>query len=334
MSFGVILSPSGTTANNMRSRTEMVTTQLEGSDFDDESDFEDSEEDWQPAKGEQKAKKVKSSPGRAGKKSSPPSEKNGTGRKRGGGRKPSTATSRKSKKKSPSSDEEEPEVSEQDDDEEEDFEPESLPTPAKKVKQTIKKTKQDGGHTSVTPVSIIKAEPTTSAVTTPKPVPLQRKVVTPLKSFPDKYGFLNLHIFKGDLKDGIVNNPQVCLWRRDGSSLLQKYLRDKTVDSELPQFNSSMVYSCWEDKRANEYIEIKVRCLEQSKQVRVELINVGELEVQSRAEYESYVAEHGVPDQRNTSNAGNSQDGTDDEDEEYEDNEGEEGEESEGAEEE
>lgn len=77
-----------------------------------------------------------------------------------------------------------------------------------------------------------------------------------------------------------------------------------------------------------------MRCIEQSKQVRVELTNVDELEEQSRAEYESFVAEHGVPEQRSTSNAGNSQDGTDDEDEEFEDNEGEEGEESEGAEEE
>lgn len=328
----------------MRSRTEMVTTQLEGSDFDDESDFEDSEEDWQPAKGDPKTKKLKASPasGRAGKKSSPPrgsAGKNGGGggRKRGGrgGRKPSATARRSNKKKAPSSDEEEPEVSEQEEEEaEEDYsEPEPVQPPlAKKMKQTPKKADQDGGHTSVT--TVIKAEPTTSAVASPKPVPLQRKVVTPLKSFPDKFGFLNLHIFKGDLKDGIVNNPQVCLWRRDGSSLLQKYLRDKTVDTELPQFNSSMVYSCWEDKRANEYIEVKVRCIEQSKQVRVELTNVDELEEQSRAEYESFVAEHGVPEQRSTSNAGNSQGGTDDEDEEFEDNEGEEGEESEGAEEE
>lgn len=40
----------------MRSRTELVTHQLEGSDFEDESDFEDSEEDWRPAKGEQVSK--------------------------------------------------------------------------------------------------------------------------------------------------------------------------------------------------------------------------------------------------------------------------------------
>lgn len=301
----------------MRSRTEMVTTQLEGSEFEDESDFEDSEEDWQPAKGEQKQKKIKS-PGRA-KKS--PTGRNGAKKR---GRKPA----RKPKKKQ-SSDEDEPEVSEDDD-----FsEPEPAPTPVKKAKPTPKK-EPETGHTSVTPVSIVKAEPTTSVVSTSKPVPLQRKVVTPLKSFPDKYGFLNLYIFKGDLKDGILNNQQVCLWRRDGSSLLQKYLRDKTVATDLPQFNSSMVYSCWEDKRANEYIEVKVRCIEQSKQIRVELTNVEELEAQSHADYESYVAEHGVPDNRNTSGNQSQDDGTEDDefeeqDEEELENEGEEGEESE-----
>lgn len=307
----------------MRSRTEMVTTQLEGSDFDDESDFEDSEEDWQPAKGEQKPKKVKS-PGRASKKSSP-TGKNGAKKR---ARKP---VARKPKKK-PSSDEEEPEVSEAE--EFSDPEPEPVSSPPKKVKPSPKKVpaEEDGGHTSVTPVSIIKSEPTTSSPAS-KPVPLQRKVVTQLKSFPDKFGFLNLYIFKGDLKEGIINNPQVCLWRRDGSSLLQKYLRDKTIDTDLPQFNSSMVYSCWEDKRANEYIEVKVRCIEQSKQVRVELTNVDELEAQSQAEYEGYVAEHGVPEHR-SGTAGDSQEGTEDDDEVYEhDEEDEEAEESEAEEE-
>lgn len=33
----------------MRSRTELVTVKLEGSEFeDDQTDFEDSEDDWQP----------------------------------------------------------------------------------------------------------------------------------------------------------------------------------------------------------------------------------------------------------------------------------------------
>lgn len=283
----------------MRSRTELVTTQLEGSEFEDDSDFEDSEEDWRPAKGEQKPKKLKTT-GR-GRKSAGGS-KNGSATKRG--RKPS----KKAKKKS----------SEEELSDEDTSEPE--PVPAKKSRKPAKKSvesnvsandyedyEDDSGPPEPTETVVLKSEPSSTSTlsspakaavtagTTPKPQPLQRKVVTPVKSFPDKCGYLNLFIFKGDLKDGILDNPQVCLWRRDGSSLLQKYLRDKTVQSETPQFNSSMVYSCWEDKRSNEYLEVKVRCLEQSKQIRVELTDVDELEAKSKQEYDSYVATYGTP---------------------------------------
>lgn len=256
----------------MRNRTELVTTQLEGSEFEDESDFEDSEEDWKPAKGEQKPRKIKT--GRT-KKLSPKASKKRT-------RKPA-----KKRKKDSSIDESAS-----------DSDPSSHISPKKKSKivenETILTSLPD---TSAELESLVKAEPTTSVtpIQYSKIQPLQRKSTSTLRSFPDKCGFLNLYIFKGDLKDGIINNTQVCLWRRDGSSLLQKYLRDKTVDSDIPRYNSSMVYSCWEDKRADEYLEVKVRCIEQTKQVRVELTNVEELEGRSRKEYEDYVNLYGIP---------------------------------------
>lgn len=317
----------------MRSRTELVTTQLEGSDFDDESDFEDSEEDWQPAKGEPKPKKV-GSPGRARKSGS--SSKNGSAKKRT--RKPA-----KKPKKKASSDEDEPE----DDISEDEFpEPDQEPSPAKQPKKTSKKPAeiifQSVAVPSPVTESVVKSElkfearpePTTSA--SPKPQPLQRKIVAPVKPVTDRCGFMNLFVFKGDLKDGILNNPQVCLWRRDGSSLLQKYLRDKTVDSAIPQFNSSMVYSCWEDKRADEYLELKVRCLDQTKQIRVELTNIDELEAKSTAEYDSYVTVYGVPPVRTNTKDGHNpnqaiEDDEDDDEEEDDLEDGEEGEESEDA---
>nr|XP_029709741.1 uncharacterized protein LOC115255757 [Aedes albopictus] len=291
----------------MRSRTELVTHQLEGSDFEDESDFEDSEEDWRPAKGEQKPKKIKTA-GRG--------RKSAGGSKNGGSAKRGRRQSRKVKKQS--SDEEE--LSDEDVSEPE-------PTPPKKSRKSAKRSADMNASSDAyqsaseapqpTETVVLKSEPTTSMYgnadvsPAPKPQPLQRKVATPVKSFPDKGGYLNLFIFKGDLKEGIVNSTQVCLWRRDGSSLLQKYLRDKTVQSELPQFNSSMVYSCWEDKRANEYLEVKVRCLEQSKQIRVELTDVEELEAKSKDEYDSYVATYGTPVPRSSAAQ---QDDDDDED--------------------
>lgn len=306
----------------MRSRTELVTTQLEGSDFDDESDFEDSEEDWQPAKGEQKPKKVKPVGGR-GRKS--------TGGNKNGAKKRGRKPTKKSKK---NSSDEEDNISDDDT-----SEPESAParkprkTPKKSADSNVSPTDQPSGSPgSQSPGTAVKPEPTTSTPSpAAKPQPLQRKIVTPLKSFPDKGGFLNLFIFKGDLKDGIVNNAQVCLWRRDGSSLLQKYLRDKTVSANVPQFNSSMVYSCWEDRRADEYLEVKVRCLEQSKQIRVELTDIDELEAKSREEYDNYVATYGTPVPRsnktrdgnnpNDAGAADGAGGDDDEDDDDDDDE-------------
>lgn len=98
------------------------------------------------------------------------------------------------------------------------------------------------------------------------------------KNFPDKQGFLSLYIFRGDLVHGIKANENLCLWRRDGSSLLQKYLRDK--NSTEVQWSPSMVYSCWEDRRKDEYLEVKVLCKGDLKNSNVTIVNLDELEQQ------------------------------------------------------
>lgn len=98
------------------------------------------------------------------------------------------------------------------------------------------------------------------------------------KNFPDKQGFLSLYIFRGDLVNGIKANENLCLWRRDGSSLLQKYLRDK--NSTEVQWSPSMVYSCWEDRRKDEYLEVKVLCKGDLKNSNVTIVNLEELEQQ------------------------------------------------------
>ena len=84
-------------------------------------------------------------------------------------------------------------------------------------------------------------------------------------------------------------------------SLHFRYLRDKSVIGD-PQYTSSMVYSCWEDRRADEYLEIKVKCIDLAKQIRVELTNTEELESISRDTYEKHVAVHGLPPPRNKKN--------------------------------
>lgn len=96
------------------------------------------------------------------------------------------------------------------------------------------------------------------------------------KNFPDKQGYLSLYIFRGDLVNGIRANENLCLWRRDGSSLLQKYLRDKN-NSEV-QWSPSMVYSCWEDRRKDEYLEVRVLCKGDLKNSNVTIVDLEELE--------------------------------------------------------
>lgn len=98
------------------------------------------------------------------------------------------------------------------------------------------------------------------------------------KNFPDKQGFLSLYIFRGDLVNGIRANQDLCLWRRDGSSLLQKYLRDK--NSSECQWSPSMVYSCWEDRRKDEYLEVKVLCKGDLKNSNVTIVDLDTLEEQ------------------------------------------------------
>lgn len=105
------------------------------------------------------------------------------------------------------------------------------------------------------------------------------------KNFPDKQGFLSLYIFRGDLVNGIRANDNLCLWRRDGSSLLQKYLRDK--NSSECQWSPSMVYSCWEDRRKDEYLEVKVLCKGDLKNSNVTIVDLDNLEEQCVRERDS-----------------------------------------------
>lgn len=65
------------------------------------------------------------------------------------------------------------------------------------------------------------------------------------RSVPDKDGKFELYIFKNDLTEDFKNDPKLCMWRRDGSSLLQKYIREKDEDGKTDEliFNGSSVVS-------------------------------------------------------------------------------------------
>jgi len=103
------------------------------------------------------------------------------------------------------------------------------------------------------------------------------------RNFPDRQGVFSLYAYKGDLKNGLRANTNICLWRRDGQSLLQKYLRDKESKGTSVFFNSSMVYSCWEDRRKGEFLEVKVKCAatagkDATRDSKVELLDISSIE--------------------------------------------------------
>ena len=98
-----------------------------------------------------------------------------------------------------------------------------------------------------------------------------------------------MYAYKGDLKNGLRANTNICLWRRDGQSLLQKYLRDKDSKGNSIFFNSSLVYSCWEDRRKDEFLEVKVKCAanagkDATRDSKVELLDIAQIEQTCRDE--------------------------------------------------
>ncbi|XP_053675878.1 glutamic acid-rich protein [Anopheles nili] len=341
----------------MRSRTEMVTTTLDGSDFDEESDFEDSEEDWRPEKGESKALKRKTRDiltGTVG------GKRGGRSNGRSRGRK-STTKGRSAGRKRKTVDDDEDE-DDDDDQSDSDGSEGSSPRHSKRGRKSAGKPQRTYGRknansttpsTSMAAKSLVKLSPSAStsgldsSSSELASKPIQRKVVNLVSSFPDKSGYLKLLVSRADLEEGIRDNLKVCLWRRDGSSLLQKYFRDKSVDASTPQFTSSMVYSCWEDKRADEYMEIRVRCIEQSKQLRVQIIDVETMEARAKEEYQKFIEKHGTNrsngtrmGQAKTKHSGdddedddaNADDDGDAEDEEEENTDGEDGDEAQAGE--
>jgi len=281
----------------MRNRTEAVTNNLPDSE-EEEEQAEDSADDWQPEEDE-KPKKRGSRSSTAAAAGSAKKAKNGAKAGARGG-------SAKKRKKDDSEEEPESEEIEEDESEEEEAPKKGKGGGKKKVKQEDYDSEEDSGE---------------DGAGTPA-----KKGGSGGKNFPDKQGFLSLYIFRGDLVNGIKANENLCLWRRDGSSLLQKYLRDKN-QAEC-QWSPSMVYSCWEDRRKDEYLEVKVLCKGDLKNSNVTIVDLDALEEQCVTERDSnakFVSQKpqgnsGQPAGNNSTLANSSQEG-------LEEDEGEEGEE-------
>lgn len=223
----------------MRNRTELLTNTLPSENEEEPSDLDDSEEDWKPSEKKGAAGKVT--------KASPKSASKRRPAAKAGPKRPAAKKTKKDESEDEEEDEEEDESEpeeELDDDEDEEEEESGDGKTPKKSANAPKKTK-----------SSLNA-----------------------KGFPDKDGKFDLYIFKNDLSKDFKNDPKLCMWRRDGSSLLQKYLKAQDDDNDKDMlFKASSVYSCWEEKRKHDFFEIKVQCVGEKKDGVVKVLNIEEL---------------------------------------------------------
>lgn len=90
---------------------------------------------------------------------------------------------------------------------------------------------------------------------------------------------MDLNLFKNDLAKNFRSDEKLCMWRRDGASLLQKYMvvADESTNKDIV-FKTSSVYSCWEEKRKNDFFQIKVKIIGDKKKGKVKVVDIGGFE--------------------------------------------------------
>lgn len=82
---------------------------------------------------------------------------------------------------------------------------------------------------------------------------------------PEKVMF---YAYKDDLGvfNSFVKHPSIPLWKRDGTFLFQKFFRtgyDGLTGS--PIYTSSLIYNCWDEDRASEYLSMDGIIIQKSK---------------------------------------------------------------------
>lgn len=123
---------------------------------------------------------------------------------------------------------------------------------------------------------------------------------------------MELYLFKNDLTKDYRTDAKLCMWRRDGASLLQKYIVVKPDPDEKELiFNASSVYSCWEEKRKNDFFQIKVTVVGDKKDGKVKVVDLPELEKFASEERQKVDV---TPRGTEGDSTANNDDGDDDED--------------------
>lgn len=286
----------------MRNRTELVTNTLAESD-NEEEELDDSEEDWKPQKVHFEYFSIhivlifwcfrvhcfcrSQKTGRGATKVVSP---------KGGKRKSAGSRGRPASKKSKQDESEEDDIEDEEENEDDEDENEDDDIDSEEEDSDGEKPKKGG-----------------------KSAPKRGRAAPSGKNQPDKDGVMELYLFKNDLTKEFRSDPKLCLWRRDGASLLQKYLVVKSEDESRDIFfNASSVYSCWEEKRKNDFFQIKVQLIGEKKDGKVKVVDIDELEKFAAEDRPQVDLTHKGADSQEAANDDEGNDGFDGEDDEEE----------------
>ncbi|XP_055851725.1 uncharacterized protein LOC129915993 [Episyrphus balteatus] len=230
----------------MRSRTELVTTTFIDSE-DDFTETDDSEEDWRPSASNRNVKK----------RSHTTKGRNRGSRKRKSSGTSSNGTNHKKNRRQAAQDAIYQTFDDSDDEDEEDYE--------------YFKAARTQLAAEVEPKAII--------------LPPKKKEKNLSMNGNTASGIFQLFLYRKDLKEDYVTNSHLCLWRKDGTNLLQKYIRVKTGVPDEFMFTSSSVYSTWDEKRRRDFVTFAVKCHEENHR-RVTFVNTNDLHSLARSELE------------------------------------------------
>jgi len=76
---------------------------------------------------------------------------------------------------------------------------------------------------------------------------------------PNPDGVFTLYAYKGDLKRGLYQSYNLCLWRREGANHMRKFISGARGSFI---FYRSESYYAWEQARSDEFLAVKVKCID------------------------------------------------------------------------
>lgn len=90
---------------------------------------------------------------------------------------------------------------------------------------------------------------------------------------------IDLFLMKNDLSEDFRNNEHLCMWRRDDTNLLQKYvIVPVECQNDEIIMKATSVFSCWQQMRNDDFYLIKAQCFGDEMDSKVKVIDIHSIE--------------------------------------------------------